>query len=592
MTKSLWQHQDDSLNQARSLYTKGFRSILIQGVTGTGKTRMVASAINNAISRHRPGQDHISESKRKYQVVWFVVPRKELLWQSNQELNEWGINNQIVAGSQQRRGFNVYVWSRETLIRRLKTDSFHECPDVLIFDEAHVAIDQQIEIKTILLEISARFGIELLIFGLTATPERPDGKPLLGMYDVMVEGPQMQWFVENKYLKRPFVLSIPPKDRIANGIDLKMNAMGDPTRASIKHIDELYKARARGKKIIFGNEIDHYLEHAKDQSFLVFVRSLEQAENVAREFRDAHIKTLRIDGRMKDNERKKIIDSFKARETLGLTSVDLLKYGFDAPGASCMIDMAECWSRPAQFQKLGRVMRWDDRNPIASIHDHVGNFAALEDGGRFGHPLLPHRWNFEGREKEEKPPDDAICRVDAVQKCSICCGKMIKIDGVLRCEFCGAEKQQRTIHVKQIDGYLVEIKEPTPLKEREPESQRYYQDMLNVNRDKFRYSWFEKKWEDGTGRKRVGGILDEEAVKNYVLAGRDLKWKDLPMQVYYKLVGDAQDYVHTSLLKCIGKTLGYKPYWAIRKRQELEKKLENKRLNDQSVDTYADQYFN
>lgn len=580
--KSLWQHQDESLHSARSLYAKCFRSILIQGVTGTGKTRMVASAINNAISRHRPGQESIPESKREFQTVWFIVPRKELLWQSNQELNSWKIQNQVISGGgTQRNGFNVYIWSRDTLVRRLRAKQVFKFPDLIIFDEAHIAIDQQLEIKQ-----AAPGGT--IILGVTATPERLDGRPLLGMYDVMVEGPQMQWFVENKFLKRPYVLSIPPNMRITSEQDLKYNTAGDLTRDAQKKLDELYKARARGQRFIFGNEIEHYKKHAPGQSFLVFVRTLEQAEDIAQEFTENGIPCKRIDGTMADGKRKEIVTAYKNRRILGLTTVDLLTYGFDAPGASCMIDLAPTMSVAKQYQKWGRVLRWDDNNPIATILDHVGNC----DEKNHGHPLLPRVWNFQGTERKDKKPKDAIERIEAVDKCPVCFDLMFDNgEGILVCRTCGATKEKPGAHVKQIDGYLVEIKEPTPLKERPPESQRYYQDMLNNNRDCWRHSWYEKEWTDDTGKKRTGGILDEEAVKNYVMAAKDLKWKNLPMQVYYKLAG-SDDYVHTSLLKHIGKTLGYKPYWYVRKREELEERMENKRLENQSVDEFADNFIN
>ena len=556
ITRSLWGHQQESWTKARALFAKGFRSILIQGVTGTGKTRMVAAMIRTAINRHRPGQDNIHIDKRHFQTVWFVVPRKELLWQSNKELNEWKIQNQVVSGGKQQiPAFNTYVWSRDTLIRRLRDNKIRIWPDVIIFDEAHIALDQQLEIK-------AAAGGDTVILGVTATPERLDGRPLLGMYDVAVMGEQMQYFVANEFLKRPKLLSIPPKNRITYGADLKYGPMGDLSRNSIKHINELYKARAAGKKVIFGNEIDHYLEYSNGQSFLIFQRSRAMAEETAAAFRDAGIATERIDGSMTDKKRIYLRESFENRETMGLVTVDLLTYGFDAPGASCMIDMAECWSVAKQFQKLGRILRWDGVNKFGTIHDHVGNFGDPADGGRFGHPLLPRTWNFEGREKKEKVPKDAIMKVEAAKKCKICFGRIV--NGI--CEFCGAEDQTTSLKpMKQIDGYLVEIKEPTPLKERPPENQRHYQSLIAVNKDRIRFAWY------GDGDKNKGGVIDDEAVKNLVEAYVELKRQ--PMAIYYLVRQDGDKTVNVSLLFSIQKAAGYKNGWAYFKRRELEGRI-------------------
>jgi len=207
---SLRVYQDESWNDGRSLFKQGYRCILFQGVTGTGKTRMAVHGINTAISRTIPGTD-------KKQSVWFVVPRKELLWQTSQELKDWDIQHGIIsADSKESAAFNVHVVSRDTLIRLVRKGKIRRWPNLIIFDEAHIALDQQLEIK-------AASPPDIIILGLTATPERLDGRPLLGMYDVAVMGYQMQWFCENGgyeiidgvkkwayYLKRPYLLSHTP----------------------------------------------------------------------------------------------------------------------------------------------------------------------------------------------------------------------------------------------------------------------------------------------------------------------------------------------------------------------------------------------
>lgn len=209
--RSLRTYQDESWNKGRAFFAQGYRSILIQGVTGTGKTRMAVHGINTAISKHIPGTN-------QKQSVWFVVPRKELLWQTSDELKAWGIQHgMMAANSKESAAFNVHVVSRDTLIILIRKGKIRRWANVIIPDEAHVALDQWLEIKA-----AAPPGT--IFLGLTATPERLDGRPLLGMYDVIVIGEQMQWFVENGgyemvdgvkkwayYLKRPYLLSIPPK---------------------------------------------------------------------------------------------------------------------------------------------------------------------------------------------------------------------------------------------------------------------------------------------------------------------------------------------------------------------------------------------
>lgn len=559
-TRSLWQHQQESWNKARAHYAKGFRSILIQGVTGTGKTRMVAYGINTAISRHAPGQDDIPESKRKYQTVWFIVPRKELLWQSSGELKGWKINHGMIsAKSKENPAFNVHVCSRDTLIRRIRDGQIKKWPNLIIMDEAHIALDQQLEIK----EAAPK---DTIIIGVTATPERLDGRtlkgvitaptekqsklPREGVYDVMVDGNQLQWFVEHKFLKRPWVLSVPTADRLEGLDQLKSNKAGD---VSAKALAELYKARAKGKAVMYGNEIEHYQKFGKGRSFLIFCRSLEQCESVSAEFTDAGIPTEKIDGDMSDPIRKDKIIRVETGKLTGLATVDLCTYGLDVPKISCAIMLRPTESVALFFQMIGRILRWDGTHERGLILDHVGNC----DDKKHGHPLAPRVWNFAGRERKEGIPKNALELIAAVDKCPICYDLII--DGV--CRTCGAQKEVNRRHdLKQVDGWLVEIKEPTVLKDRPLENQRHYQSMLANNTDAFRAAWY------------PDGKIDKKAVANMLSAAYDLKWKQGVKQVYFRLVKSEDKTINVSLIAAIKEIKGYHQYWAIKFREDLERR--------------------
>lgn len=548
---SLRSYQTESWNKARAFFKQGYRSILIQGVTGTGKTRMVVHGINTAISINIPGTD-------KTQSVWFIVPRKELLWQASKELREWGIQHGIIsASSKESAAFKVHVVSRATLIRRIRQNKIRRYPQLIIFDECHIALDQQLEIK-------GAAPDDTIIIGITATPERLDRRPLLGMYDVAVIGKQMQWFVENGYLKRPWVLSIPTTDRL-EGLDrLKTNKKGE---VNTKALMELYEQRAQGNKILYGNEIKHYQKHGLNRSFLCFCQNLIQAEEVAQEFSDAGIPTESIDGTMTDKVRRDKIARTESGELIGLTTVDLCTYGLDVPKISCLILLRLTDSLALFFQMIGRGLRWDGIWENCLILDHVGNC----DDSKHGHPLLEHIWNFEGLEKKKKPKD-ALEKVESVTKCKICHDHIV--NGI--CRGCSAEVQQRfKLPMKEIDGWLIEIKEPTPLRERPIENQRYYEDMINNNTDVFRAKWLQE------------GIIDIQCVTNLIQCAHELDRNT--MWVYHQLEKNGErdkegvlieKMVNVSLLSAIqlikipDVKVRYKDGWTYMKRKELEKKIQ------------------
>lgn len=536
---NLWTHQEQGLVSARQHFGQGARCVLIQLPTGTGKTKMVVSGINGAIAKPAPGQKHLPASQRRLQSVAFVVPRRELLWQSGAELSAWGINHKIVKKLDDPKSFQTHIWCRDTFIRRVRSGDLQQWPDLIIVDEAHLGLKQWLEILD-----TAPPSTKFL--GVTATPERLDRGDLSKMWDVLIEGDQLAYFVENGFLKRPWVLSVPQVDRL-EGLDaLKRNKAGDVSAAKLA---ELYKARARGKKIVYGNEIEHYKIHGQGRSYLIFCRSLVQAEEVAAEFTAQGYKTEAIDGTMTDNVRKRKIDAVKDGSLMGLTTVDLCTYGLDVPKISCLIMLRPTESVALFFQMIGRGLRWDGVWEQCLVLDHVGNC----DLKNHGHPLEPRVWNWTGASKREQVPEGAIEKISAVPKCPICYGNLIpgKRDGkpALVCNDpnCpGTKEIKHRKDLKEVDGYLVEILpgEQLVMGDRLLENRREFQDRINSAVTRFRVAWYPSKM----GK---GGVVDAAAVRDMIQIAYDLKWKQPQRQVYYKLVLNEDNTVCTPLLTVI-----------------------------------------
>jgi superfamily II DNA or RNA helicase len=526
ISRSLRPYQTEEIQAGRAEIMRGFKSVMFQLATGGGKTRMVANIIKNAIAKNIPGTN-------QQQQVWFVVPRKELLWQSSAELHEWKIQHGMIAAAlNESSAFQTHICSKDTLIRRIKKKLIRKWPQIIVIDEAHLSLDQQLFIKE-----KAPDGT--LFLGFTATPERLDGRGLNEMYETIVYGPTLSWLVDYNYLKRPKCYSLPQPE----GLDkLKFNAKGD---VSAKELTAIYKARH-----VYGDAIEHYRMHGIGRSFLVFCRSIEMSEITASEFSDAGFKVESIDGTMTDKIRKEKIDKVKKGILDGLTTVDLVTYGLDVPNISCIIMLRPTSSIAMFFQMIGRGLRPDDKYSDCLIFDHVGNCGK----DRHGHPLKPHEWNFTGKIKKKKIPKDAVEMMENVKRCDICWDLII--DG--KCRSCGAIKEIKSMKpLKQVDGWLVEINGPTSLTDRPLENQRHYQDMISKNIDEFLNLW------------HAEGKIESNCVKNLIDAAIDLKRN--VMWVYHSLT-EKELSVNVSLLAEIEKLQGYKSGWSWRKRQELEKK--------------------
>lgn len=534
MQRPLREYQSDLIQGARAEISKGFRAVMLQLVTGGGKTRMVADITHSAIKKYVPGT-------AEKQSIWFIVPRKELLWQSSAEFQAWGIpHGMITAKSNEQSAFNVHICSKDTLVKRIRDKKIRNWPSIIIFDEGHLALKQQLFVK----RASPQ---NTLFLGFTATPERLDGLGLNEMYDSIIYGPDLHWMCNNGFLKFPKVYSIPP----IQGIDeLKRNRTGE---VNAKELTELYKKRAQGQKMVYGNEIEHYRKYGSGRAFLVFCRSIIDSEAIAEEFKKSGFRVEPIDGTMTDRKRQDKINRVKRGELDGLTTVDLVTYGLDVPRISCIIMLRPTDSVALFFQMIGRGLRPDPDFNDCLIFDHVGNC----DEKNHGHPLAPRQWNFAGVERRKRPKD-AIKRLDSVDKCPICWDLII--NGV--CRSCGYEQEvNRREPLKQVDGWLVPIQGPTKLNERLQENRREYEDMINSNIEALRRDWFPRD-------NYKGGVINDQAVKNLVDACKDIKRQ--PFWIYHAARLTEKNEVNFSLLMSIQKAAGYKNGWAYYKRKELE----------------------
>jgi len=337
--------------------------------TGAGKTHIFAEMAKAAEVRGRK--------------IWIVVPRNELLRQASDKLSDTDVNHgRIAVGYNESKAFNVHVVSKDTLIRRLS--KIKTPPDFIIIDEAHIALDRYID-------ITGHFP-EAKILGVTATPERLDGRGLSELYETMVEGPPLKDLIEAGYLSN-FRYFCPPIQGLEN-----LKKYG--TEYAIDELETLLQ-----KRKIYGESIEHYRRHADGRPAIVYCRSLKSAEETAQRYNAAGYAVENIDGTMSYKRRKGLVEALRSGRLQGLTSCDLITYGLDVPRVECIIMLRPTLSRALFFQMIGRGLR--PSLGLTVILDHVGNLQ------EHGHPLAPYTWKFDGRERRRraKGPDPAALRL-------------------------------------------------------------------------------------------------------------------------------------------------------------------------------------
>ena len=180
-------HQDVALEALKAERQTGHCRNLIVAATGTGKTWIAAFDFKQL------------RKEGKGDSLLFVAHRDEILRQSQQVfqlvLREPGFGERLIGGERPRSGRHVFA-SVQSLANRtddIEPDGF----DVVIVDEFHHAAAASYD------RLLKRLRPKSLL-GLTATPERADGKSVLEWFDGRIAFESRLWDALDQGLLCPF----------------------------------------------------------------------------------------------------------------------------------------------------------------------------------------------------------------------------------------------------------------------------------------------------------------------------------------------------------------------------------------------------
>jgi len=259
-------------------------------------------------------------------------------------------------------------------------------------DEAHHAAGRNTWAKVLIHFPNAR------VLGVTATPERLDGKGLGvkfgGLFDDMVIGPTTSQLIEMGYLCKP-VYYAPPEQ-----IELRRTSKEWTSSEMESAID---------KPVITGHAVKHYQRLCNGAPAIAFCVSVKHAEHITESFIAAGYRWASLHGGLTAKEQRRIISDLQIGRLHGISSCDLVSEGFDLPNLGAAILLRPTQSLSLHLQQIGRVLRTSDGKTIAYVLDHVGNTI------RHGIAEDERSWSLEGkadrerRSAEEKPIANRVC---------------------------------------------------------------------------------------------------------------------------------------------------------------------------------------
>ena len=345
MTPEIRPYQTAAVDEIAARMRAGVRSLVYVAPTGSGKTVVASMLARRAVERGRS--------------IMFLVHRRELVRQAFETMSEALPGESIgveAAGWPSIPWARIRVGSVQSLARRTGNIP---APHVVFVDEAHHA-----RARTWEMVLGAWPRARLV--GLTATPERLDGRGLGEWFAEIVMGPSPGELIDDGYLAPTWVLRVHASQALAwRGT----NTIADPVYT--------------------------YARYTPGEQMLFFGRTVEHSREVCAAFRAAGVSAEHVDGTDSDGRRDQVVEAFRRGYRQVLGNCQLFDEGFDVPGCRVVYVGRNTTSTTRWLQMCGRAMR-PEPDKIATVIDAVGCSFDL------GLPTYPRVWSLEDGEVRER----------------------------------------------------------------------------------------------------------------------------------------------------------------------------------------------
>lgn len=339
----------DRLAAERELH--GHHRNLVIAATGTGKTVIAAFDYLR----------QIAEDGLRPRLL-FLAHREEILHQALATFRNVlrdGAFGSILAGGQDPEVHDhlfasVQSFNSRNLIDRLGPNHW----EYVVLDECHHV--PAASYRAMITELRPK-----ILLGLTATPERADGKSLLPDFDERIAAEIRLWQALERQLLVPFEYY-----GIADNTDLR-EVRWSRGAYSIDALSSIYSSNDRRAELVIEQTLRR-IGDPLEMRALGFCVSVDHAMFMARKFTEAGIPAVALHGDSSPEERSQAPHRLRTRQLNAIFTCDLYNEGIDMPYVDTLILLRPTSSAALFLQQLGRGLRLNDKKSSCVVLDFIG----------------------------------------------------------------------------------------------------------------------------------------------------------------------------------------------------------------------------
>lgn len=323
-----------------------FRNLVV-APTGTGKTWVSAF-------------DYKRLRDAGFERLLFVAHRDEILRQSQEVfrrvLDDPTFGERRIGAERPERWDHVFasIQSLNRTVDELQPEQF----DVVIVDEFHHA--EAPTYRRLLERVRPK-----VLLGLTATPERADGRYILHWFDDRIASEMRLWEGLDQGLLCPFHYL-----GIGDGTDLRgvRFERGKYVPSELEGV--LTGDHVRAQRIL--SAVREWVLDPDRMRALGFCVGVAHAEFMADQFNRAGLPAISIHGGTDAKTRSHSVESLRRGDLRAIFTVDVFNEGVDIPEVDTILLLRPTESATVFLQQLGRGLRWSPGKSVLTVLDFIG----------------------------------------------------------------------------------------------------------------------------------------------------------------------------------------------------------------------------